>query len=187
VRAAAIETCKSPCSDIADGQQFFQCCPPVLLVIREDHRPHVRDAVFGEEHVLGAAQADPFGAECACLDGIARLYRHSRALQSCGNGSAHFISFCRSASSDEASSVFGAYPSDYAPGRSQSSEIQSPSLNSTVFGAHLAGALIDLNVARTRDAALSPCRAWTTAAWLVMPPRDVRIPAATSIPEYLRE
>ena len=38
-----------------------------LLVGRvgEDHRPHDRQAVLAEEHVLGAAQADALGAEVA--------------------------------------------------------------------------------------------------------------------------
>ena len=38
----------------------------------KDHRAHVRQAVLGEEHVLGAAQSDAFGAERTRLQGIAR-------------------------------------------------------------------------------------------------------------------
>ena len=34
-------------------------------VSREDHAAHDRQAVFGEEHVLGAAQADALRAELA--------------------------------------------------------------------------------------------------------------------------
>ena len=53
------------------GQQLLQCVAAVLLVVGKDHRAHVLDAVFGKEHVLGAAQADAFGAECSCLPGVA--------------------------------------------------------------------------------------------------------------------
>jgi hypothetical protein len=43
-----------------------------LFVARQDHGLHVLDAVLGEEHVLGAAQADAFGAELAGGLGVAR-------------------------------------------------------------------------------------------------------------------
>ena len=43
---------------------------PPLLVVGEDHLPHVDDSLALEEHVLGAAQSDPLGAERAGLDGI---------------------------------------------------------------------------------------------------------------------
>ena len=54
------------------GQQLLQRLPAGLLVARQNHRLHVRDAILGEEHVLGAAQADAFGAEHARGLGIAR-------------------------------------------------------------------------------------------------------------------
>ncbi len=53
------------------GQQFAQRRAAVLLVVRQDHRAHVRQTVFGEEHVLGAAQSDAFGAEGPRLQSIA--------------------------------------------------------------------------------------------------------------------
>ncbi len=37
------------------------------LVVREDHLLHDREALLAEEHVLGAAEPDPLGAELACL------------------------------------------------------------------------------------------------------------------------
>ena len=43
-----------------------------LFVARQNHGLHVLDAVLGEEHVLGAAQADAFGAEAAGGLGVAR-------------------------------------------------------------------------------------------------------------------
>ena len=53
-------------------QQLLQRVAAVLLVVGQNHGAHVPDAVFGKEHVLGAAEADAFGAEQACLLGIAR-------------------------------------------------------------------------------------------------------------------
>ena len=64
---------KTPTKSAAlHGQQFLQRGAAVFLVVGENHGAHVRQAVLGEEHVLGAAQADAFGAERARLDGIAR-------------------------------------------------------------------------------------------------------------------
>ena len=54
------------------GSSFFRASAAVLLVVGEDHGAHVRQTIFREEHVLGAAQADAFCSECACLDGVAR-------------------------------------------------------------------------------------------------------------------
>ena len=54
------------------GQQLAQRRAAVLLVVGQDHGAHVRQTVFGEEHVLGAAQSDAFGAERARLQGVAR-------------------------------------------------------------------------------------------------------------------
>ena len=45
------------------GQQLQQRFAPRLLIARQNHGLHVRNAVLGEEHVLGAAQADALGAE----------------------------------------------------------------------------------------------------------------------------
>ena len=53
------------------GQQLLERVAAVLLVVGQNHGAHVLDAVFGKEHVLGAAEADAFGAEQACLLGVA--------------------------------------------------------------------------------------------------------------------
>ena len=45
------------------------------LVVGQDHLPHVDDPLALEEHVLGAAQADPLGAELAGLGGVLRACR----------------------------------------------------------------------------------------------------------------
>ena len=54
------------------GSSFSSALRRDLLVARQNHGLHVRDAVLGEEHVLGAAQADAFGAERARDFGVAR-------------------------------------------------------------------------------------------------------------------
>ena len=54
------------------GKELEQCLAAALLVARQDHGLHMFDAVFGEEHVLGAAQADAFGAELTRGLGVAR-------------------------------------------------------------------------------------------------------------------
>src|SRR5206468_7324291 len=52
-------------------QELLQGFHAALLVTREDHCLHERNAIFGEEHVLRAAESDSFGAEQACLLGVA--------------------------------------------------------------------------------------------------------------------
>src|SRR5712692_2754204 len=52
------------------GQQFLEGCAAVFLIAGQDHGPHVRDAILGEEHVLGAAQAYALGPELTSLFGI---------------------------------------------------------------------------------------------------------------------
>src|SRR4029079_11769270 len=44
-------------------QDLRECLTPSLLVAREDHLAHSQYALFGEEHVLGAAQSDAVSAE----------------------------------------------------------------------------------------------------------------------------
>ena len=46
-------------------QQFGERGAPAFFGLREDHLAHRDDALALEEHVLGAAQADAFGAEAA--------------------------------------------------------------------------------------------------------------------------
>ena len=54
------------------GQQLLERVAAVLLVFGKNHRAHVLDAVFGKEHMLGAAEADALGAEQARLFCVAR-------------------------------------------------------------------------------------------------------------------
>ncbi len=48
-----------------ERQQLVERAAAAGLVGSQDHRPHHGDALGVEEHVLGAAQADPLGAEVA--------------------------------------------------------------------------------------------------------------------------
>ena len=54
------------------GSSFARALRAGLLVARQNHRLHVREAVLGEEHVLGAAEADALGAERAGSLRVAR-------------------------------------------------------------------------------------------------------------------
>ena len=79
------------------GQELGQRLAAVLLRRRARIMACMwRDAVFGEEHVLGAAQADALGAETACRLGIARdvgVGAHSEAPR---NSSAHAMNLANS-------------------------------------------------------------------------------------------
>ncbi len=53
-------------------QQLWQRFFAGLFVTRQNHSLHVRQAIFGEEHVFRAAETDTFGTECAGGLGVAR-------------------------------------------------------------------------------------------------------------------
>ena len=52
------------------GAQLLQSLGFLGRRVGEDHLTHNREAVRGEEHVLGAAQPDSLGAQLACVGGI---------------------------------------------------------------------------------------------------------------------
>ena len=52
------------------GLDLRQSGLPLLQGVGADHFPEGSDSAFLEEHVLGTAQADAFGAQGASLDGI---------------------------------------------------------------------------------------------------------------------
>ena len=51
-------------------QQLASAARRPSLVLGHDHRPHLRLALLGHEHVLGPAQADSLGAELARARGV---------------------------------------------------------------------------------------------------------------------
>ena len=59
-------------------QQFGERLFAVAHVVGQDHFAHGVDAIAFEEHVLGAAQADAFGAE---RDGVGDLIRLSALVR----------------------------------------------------------------------------------------------------------
>src|SRR6516225_1967599 len=72
------------------GQQLLQCVAAVFLVVGENHRAHVRQSIFAEEHVLGAAQANTFrtkGTRLQCIAGNVGARSHPESTE--GLGPAH--------------------------------------------------------------------------------------------------
>ena len=59
---------------LLERQQLGERLAPLLLVVGHDHRPHLRLAVLGHEHVLGPAQPDALRAQ------LARLLRAGRVV-----------------------------------------------------------------------------------------------------------
>ncbi len=57
------------------GQPLDQKLRLARFLRVQDHRHDVRDALFGEEHVLGAAEADPLGSEVPRQSRVARHVR----------------------------------------------------------------------------------------------------------------
>src|SRR5581483_4712086 len=53
------------------GQKLFECVLSRFFVPRKDHRLHMRDAIFGEEHMLRTAEPNPLGAKQTSLVCIA--------------------------------------------------------------------------------------------------------------------
>ncbi len=53
------------------GQQFLERRAAVFFVVGENHGAHVRNFLLAEEHVLGTAKANAFGAKGSRLNGIA--------------------------------------------------------------------------------------------------------------------
>ena len=66
---------------LLDRQQRVQGLLALRLVLGQDHPLHHRQALRLEEHVLGAAEADPLGAELAGLLSVARVVAVGPHLQ----------------------------------------------------------------------------------------------------------
>ena len=66
VTGKPLHLAKDPDEVVAlEGEQLLERALRVLVVVGEDHLPHGGDALGIEEHVLGAAEPDAFGAEVA--------------------------------------------------------------------------------------------------------------------------
>ena len=55
---------------LLEREQLVQRGLPAGVVLGHDHRPHLRLAIGGHEHVLGPAQPDPLGAEAVRAGGV---------------------------------------------------------------------------------------------------------------------
>ena len=123
-----------------------------FLVVGEDHLAHRLDAVLVEEHVLGAAEPDAFGAEAhaprAASAGVSALARTPslRAL------SAQPISVANSP--DSCGSIMSTLPASTWPVE-PSTVMKSPLLEGLAAGRHGAGGVIDADRAGAGDAGLA--------------------------------
>ena len=78
----------------ASGSILASARAAAASLLGEDHLAHGEDAVALEEHMLGAAQPDAFGAEGARLARHRAACRHWRALSAGAQLSAHCIKVC---------------------------------------------------------------------------------------------
>ena len=142
-------------------KQLLERRPAILLVVGQDHGLHQRDAVLGEEHVLGAAEADAFGAEltdrllaCAGMSALARTpslrYSSAQPMK------------CTRSRIVVAGSVFS-LPHDHAP-VVPSIVIQSPSFASPVEPSISLLASSTVTAPQPHTSGL-PMPSVTTAAW----------------------
>ena len=146
---------------------------------RESWPACAADSVLGEEHVLGAAQADAFGAERARLvasRGMSALAR----TPSLRNGSAQLMNFMQFRIVGLGGHACSSLPLMTRP-VVPSSEIQSPSLKTWPF-TRISRVFSLTSMSPAPATQHLPMPRVTTAAWLVMPPREVRMPCATSMP-----
>ena len=74
---------------LLERQQLLEALAPLLGRRGQDHRDHLLVALVAEEHVLGAAQADPLGAELARALARPRACRRWPARPGGANSSAH--------------------------------------------------------------------------------------------------
>ncbi len=142
------------------------------------------DAVLGEEHVLGAAQADALGAELAGDLGVARDVRVGAHAELAAElvGPAHELG--QNAGGGIGSMRVGLTGEHFTGGaveRNPVAFLQRDGLAAD-RDAELLLVLVDLRWRRRRRRRAMPMPRATTAAWLVMPPRAVRMPLATSMP-----
>ena len=133
-------------------QQFLQRRAAVFLVVRQNHGAHVRNLLFAEEHVLGAAEPDAFRSERTRLNRIARNVRIGADLHRAMRiGPIHELLQFRivGAGSRRAQLAF-----DHAAGRAVE---RNPVafFEGLALHPHLASLLVDVDVACAGDAALA--------------------------------
>ena len=163
-----------------DRQQLIERPLTLRVALREDHPLHDRKPVFLEEHVLGPAQPDAFRAELEGplrVPGIVRVRPHAEAPNLVRPPEQRLeiavLAHVRVDRADRTAEHFAGRAVD----RDRIARVHHLAVH-----AELPRVRIDADGLRAGDARLAPATRATTAAWLVAPPRAVRIPRATSIP-----
>ncbi len=159
------------------GQQLFEGGFAVGLILRQDHFPHRGDAITFEEHVLGAAEADAFGTEFAGTLGVGGAvgigpHVHGAVLV----GPFH--------DGGEVAGHLGFDGAHFAGEDFAGATIDREHIFHAV-GLAVDGDLLFLFVDGIAPAPATqhlPQPRATTAAWQVMPPVEVRMPAALCMP-----
>ena len=144
-----------------------------LLVVGEDHLAHGADAVLVEEHVLGAAQADAFGAEPTATRASFGVSALARTL-SLRAASAQPISVANSP--DSAGSIIAHLAGEHLAGRAVDGDDVALLARDPAGGERVAPHSRRVCAPAPETQGLPMPRA-TTAAWEVMPPRAVRMPS----------
>ena len=161
------------------GSSFASAVLRASIVRRQDHLAHVMNALRIEEHVLGAAQADAFGAEAAGDFGIVSACRAlvrtfsvrylSAQFMICANGAGQF------------GFDGGHLPFHDFAGAAVEADPVVRAVGLAVDG-DASGSCASICTAPAPATQGVPMPRATTAAWLVMPPVLVRMPSETCMP-----
>ena len=161
------------------GQQLGERGAAAGLVLGEDHLAHGGDPLGVEEHVLGAAQADALGAELArgaAVGGVSALVRTFRRRLRVGP-------FHQRAEIADQLGLDGRHLAEHhLAGRAVDGDRCRPRATSRPPTRISLRADSRSRARRRRETQGRPMPRATTAAWLVMPPRAVRMPLAACMP-----
>ena len=196
-RAARPSPSKMPAKSARwNGSSLASAFAALLDRLGQDHLAHRVDLALAEEHVLGAAQADAFGAErdrLRACSGWSALVRTSslRVL------SAHSISWancwyvvrllrlrasCRSAPATTSLGFGGDWPREDLAGEAVDRDDVAFPEHVVARDAHRARLVVDLERLAADDADLAHLPADERRVADVMPPRAVRMPSAACMP-----
>ena len=159
---------------LLERQQLVERGAAVLLGLGHDHRPHLRLAVRRHEHVLGAAEADALGAELARLARRPPGCRRWRARRACGS---RRPSRAPARSWDPTSGSTSGTSSAVTMPAPPSIAIRSPSRSTVPFDAAAPAPSGRPRAPAAPDTHGLPIPRATSAAWLALPPSEVRMPS----------
>ena len=161
-------------SCLLERQELVERRAPLVLLLGHDHPAHLRLAVRGHEHVLGAAEADPLGAELARLGGVlggVGVRAHARAC------AARPPSRAPSGTPRSPSAPRAARRRWSRRRRCRRSRAGRPPRAAVPF-TRIVFAATSISSADAPDTHGLPMPRATSAAWLALPPSEVRIPFA---------